>query len=233
MQTNEIKIFDSWLPNTEYMFRLGLCLEGHKFIIPSGNSNIVLVFDMEKEYGKTINIGKNNNGTMSMCKCGESYWLAPRRPGAIISWNPLSNEVVEYMNYPEGFESGRIVFSKNYSYEGDIIIPPAEANKCLIFAEGKLKIDEDIKWKINSGDIVEYLFETETERYYRELLPNGSSRYFKIGKADNSLSTYVFYLDNANERRRKIIEIAVANNEIIKEDSVMGLQGFISGISKE
>ncbi len=230
IQTSAIKIFDDWLSNTEYMFRIGLCLEENKLLIPSGINNAVLIFDMEKESGQMLHIGSNNNGAMSMCKVGENYWLAPRQPGSIVSWNPLSGKIAEYMSYPEGFEPGGIVFSKIYSYNGNIIFPPAKANCGLVFANGEFMIEKNIRWKTDSRSVFEYLFETETERYCRETFPDNSSRYIKISKSDNSLSAYTFFYDNSDAREKKMVEIAAANHETIRESATIGLREFIRGI---
>lgn len=231
IQTDEIKIFDGWISNTEYMFRNGICIEKNKFLIPSGNNNVVLVFDMEKESGRIMRIGTHNNGVMSMCKDKGNYWLAPRRPGPIISWNPLSGNVMEYMNYPDGFEAGEIVFAKVYVYDESVIFLPAKANCGLVFANGKLAMEKNIQWKTGAASIFEYLFETEKEYYCREALSDNSNRYIRISKADNSLSTYVFFYEDNGVRDKKMMETAIANREIVKESTGIKIWEFIRGIT--
>lgn len=230
LQTNKIKVFNEWIENDEYMFRIGVCVEGKNFIAANGKSNAVLIFDMEKESGKIVHIGSKNSGTMSMCKVGDDYWLAPRLPGAIVSWNPLSETVTEYDDFPMRFTSGNIVFSKLYTFEDKIIFPPAQANLALVYNNGKIEVDESIVWKKHNSSTLEYLFETEKDRYFREIANGESDRCIKISKSDNSLSEYAFCFLDDGKREKTMLEILSSKHVILRENRNIGLNDFIKGL---
>lgn len=231
IQTNEIEIINGWINDIEYYFRAKICLQNNKIIIPNGIGNEVFIFDLETEKGKIINIGSQNNGNMCVRKIRDKYWFAPRSPGAIISWNIVTNEIKEYENYPEDFEMGKITFSNIYSYREDIVFSPANANKGLVFSKEKLKVEKNIQWKSSDSSMVQHLFETETHYYYRELLAKNINRYFKINKIDNSLSDFRFYYMDTNEKKEIIIEKLLSKKKILKENVVIDLQDFINKIT--
>ncbi len=230
MQTKKIQVLDKWLENDTYFFRAGLYVNDNKIVIANGKSNAVLNFDMEKESGNIIHIGSENNGVMSICKEGDVYWFAPRLPGSIVAWNPLTDTVTEFDEYPQEFESGKIVFSYVYSLKNKIFFLPAKANKTIVFNNGNLEIEKNILWKENNQSTLEYLFETEEERYFRETGIDENDRYIKIGKRDNVLSEYDFYFLDDGKRDSLMIESMASNNEIVIENKYIGLNEFIRGL---
>lgn len=230
LQTNEVKVFDNWVSDERYVFLLGLCVENERFLIPNGNSNAVLVFDMDKEFGHIEHIGTNNQGAIDMCKMNDTYWLAPAYEGPIVSWNPLLKQVKEYSVYPPEFNVSRVVFANNYCYKDEIIFLPANSNHALAFMNGKLEIEKNQEWKQASTNRLEYLFETDTYRYYRELDMGNVSRFYKISKADNLLSTYSFFCFENGKRERKWVESMRTKCEMVIENDVITLDSFIQGI---
>lgn len=224
---NDIKLFDDWVPEDGYMFRRGIHVENDRFIIPSGNNNYILVFDMSKESGQMLEMGKSNNGMMSMCKVGENYWFAPRKKGSIISWNPTLNVVNEYKDYPYSFESGEIVFSNVFGYNESIFFSPARANNGVVIKDGKMEIDKHIHWKSHSNSMVEFLFESSLNRYYREIYSNGHSRYFKISKIDNGESQFEFYYKATVDMDKKMLNKAISDKELLEENEIFNLQNYL------
>ena len=230
LQTNELKVFEAWVSDERYMFTLGLCEENERFFIPSGNSNVMLIFDMDKEFGCIEHIGTNSRGAVDMCKLGDTYWLAPSYEGPIVSWNPSLKQVNEYSVYPSDFKAGRVVFASNYRYNDGIIFLPADSNCALTFINGKLEIEKSQQWKQSSASRLAYLFETDAYRYYRELDKEKVSRFYKISKADNTLSGYSFFYFENGERTKKWVEAMVAKQEVVKENDSMSLDSFIQEI---
>lgn len=228
-RSGNIQIFDQWLEEDEYFFRIGIDVDDKKIVMANGKSNAVLIFDMEKEVGEIKHIGSRNHGVMSICKSEDIYWLAPRLPGAIVAWDPVKDTVIEYNELPSEFEAGNIVFSNVYSVLDKIIFIPAKSNNGLVYDNGNICIYnlESLKKYSQSG--IEYLFETNTERYFREIKSDGGNRYIKISKSDNTVSEYSFsYLDNG-ERERFRLSVMSANHEIVKETQGFGLKELIRG----
>ena len=230
LQTNEVKVFDNWVPNEEYMFLLGLCTKDNRFFIPDGRSNKVLIFDMDKEVGQVEYIGNDNRGIMDMCEVNGTYWLAPSYEGSIISWNPKLGDIVEYSDYPSAFKGGRIVFANNYFYKDKIIFLPANANYGVVLSNGKLEIEENQQWKETFDNRLEYLFETDLYRYYRELNKKKICRFYKINKSDNSLLGYSFFYYENGKRIKSWVESMSVNCKVVRENSDICLIDFLQEI---
>lgn len=231
IRTNEIKVFEEWIPDTGYMFRKGLCIKEKQFLIPSGSNNAVLIFDMEKEIGNIVHVGMNNNGAMSMCSCDGRYWLAPRLDGAIISWEPNTGSVNEYMEYPSELQYEKIFFSKIYTYGGQIILVPASANAGLIISENVVRIDKSICWKEEMESNVEFLFETEEYLYFRERYRDrNQSRFFRVSKLTNIQTDYCFILPDSARQKQETIKLAIRQGKKIKESIRIGLQDLINSL---
>ena len=232
LQTNKVKVFDKWVPDKKYMFLLGLCIKDDRFFIPDGRSNMMLIFDMEKEVGQVEHIGSNNRGIIDMCEVNGTYWLAPSYEGPIISWNPELGDITEYSAYPSDFKGGRIVFANNYCYKDEIIFLPANANYGVVLTNGELEIEESQQWKETFENRLEYLFETDLHRYYRELNKEKISRFYKINKMDNSLSIYSFFYFENGKRIKSWVESMNVNCKVIRENSNICLTDFIQEILK-
>lgn len=228
IETHIMTVFNQWIEQDDYFFRFGFYLEQNKFILANGKSNAVLIFDLIKEEGEIIHIGKNNHGVMSIQKVNDTYWFAPRRPGAIVSWNSLTNEVNEYMDFPDEFFAGDIVFTRILYSRNRLVFPPAKANCAITISDGKLIIDNSFQWKTQSQSIVECLFETEDKWFYREATKNKGDRLFTISKIDNEQSNFCFSYEDNGERDRKIIE--ECGNRILHENKIVGLSELIHGI---
>ena len=229
LRTNDVKVFDNWVLDINYMFMNGLCVENESFLIPSGKSNIILIFDMNKETGYIERIG-NNQGTIDMCKFKDTYWLAPTYEGPIISWNPLEKQVKKYSAYPLEFKAGRVIFSNIYSYKEEIIFLPANSNYALSFINGDLEIEKSQQWKQDSTNRLIYLFETDLYRYYREVNNEKVIRFYKISKFDNLLTTYSFFYFENGQRIKKWVEAMIKKNEEVRENDVLTLNRFMQEI---
>ena len=121
---NLVKIYDEWIPEQGYFFRAKAYVEDNFFIIPDGQSNMLLSFDMEKQQAEIKRIGKNNNGVMKFCKKNDEFFFAPRLKGSIIRWNSKSGEIKEYGNYPIDFNGEQVVFSNCYALEDQVFFSP-------------------------------------------------------------------------------------------------------------
>lgn len=229
-KSKDMKIIDDWLEDDEYMFRGGYTVENNQIIMANGKSNAVLIFDMEKEKGNIIHIGTMNNGVMSICNTKEGIWFAPRLQGAIVLWKKETNEIIEFNEFPQGFISKEVVFSKVYGYKDGVEFVPAKANCALRYSNGKFIIVEFDKWKKHCNSVVECLFETEAYMYFREISDNKTCRYVRLDKVTNLISDWEFVWYDDDKREKDIIRICSENKKEIRENNNMGLREFIKGI---
>ncbi len=232
IDTKEVKLINSWIPENGYMFRRGVRARKNKIYAASGINNNVLIFDMDLESGDVIKVGKTNNGIMDMCECGEDFIMAPRKNGGVIRWNPESKIVDEYDKYPKEFEAGEIVFQYIYEFDSQIILVPAHASHGIRFKKENLFIDNDITWKNSRDNKISLIYEHENRVYFREYLGNSSIRFFYIEKNNNNLALCQFNVINFDERLKAIKKSAAENHEVIviKETSAFGLKEWIKSI---
>ena len=228
--TDEITLIDSWISDDTYLFRRAVCLRGNTLYAASGDNNHVLIFDMDSETGKIVNIGKFNHGIMDMCTCGDDFVMAPRNSGAVIQWNPASNEIREYGEYPEGFKPGDLVFETIYEYQSQLILAPGRSSFGIRLSKGRLLEESDIPWKSDSKNSVGLMFKTDDRLYFREKLPGGLNRFYFIDKKSNELHGCRFFVSNPKERRRAIAEAAIENQEAVRESPTFRLQDWIKTI---
>ena len=226
----EINIYDAWIAEDEYFFRLGLYVENDKIIVANGKSNAVLLFDLENESGTVEHVGRNNQGVMSICKVGNVYWLAPRLPGAIIAWNSATNTVEEYDSYPDDFVSGNIAFSFVFCNAEELIFMPAKANKGIILNQKKSNIRSFNFQRQYENSTVGYLFETNEERFFLETKDGISNRIFRISKNDHSISEHQFYFEDNGNRDKDIVWDIGKRHTVVKETTNFGLEDLIRGL---
>lgn len=230
LHTHKIVTISNWLPNDGYMFRRAVHIKENIIYAASGNNNNVLIFDLSSETGSIRKIGHMNNGIMDMCENGEYLIMAPRSEGAVVKWNIVTNEIKEYCDYPTEFNSGKIVFQCIYRCNRDFILVPAYASHGIRLSDEKLKIDEEIQWKMSPATKLELMFETVNEIYLREEQLNMSNRFYCVNKNDGTLLEFSFTITNSEERQKVIVQSAKENNEAIKETSSLGLQDWLKAM---
>lgn len=228
--TKEITVYNDWLEDDEYMFRNGIYIEGNSFVVANGKNNTVLIFDMEKEFGKIEHIGEHNNGMMSVCKLGDELWFAPRLHGAIMKRNCTTGKIDEFEDFPQEFISGRLVFTGNYTYNEKVIFVPLLSNYALVYENGEIKIDNTKPWKIYQKSGIELLFETEGFRFYREVSIGEKDRCFKVSKKNDELTEFEFYFNDDGKRERDVVKVTSSKQSDILENKIVGIREFIKGI---
>ena len=227
LSTYEIFVISNWIPDDGYMFRRAVCKRKNKIYAASGNNNNVLVFNIDTETGETLKIGEYNNGIMDLCLLNEDIIMVPRKQGAVVRWNPETNSIKEYIEYPEEFKSGQIVFQYVYSDDNQVTIVPAHASHGIRLLGDVLAIDNSIQWKTAGNSRIEFLFEAENYIYLREVFEDLSNRVFFVNKLSNSLRECKLFVVNTKERERSIIASSIDNHEIIKESASFGFREFL------
>ena len=231
IRNQSIKMYADWIEEDEYFFRRGIALEDKKIICANGKSNAVLIFDMKSETARIEHIGTENNGVAAMCKVNDEYWFAPRLPGAVVAWNPDKNIVREYNKFPKEFEMGSVAFVDVYNFFNKIVFVPSKSNCGLVYENG-----EFITIRFDAGDgylVMEYLFETGQDRYFREVNYQGESRFFKVSKESGVITESGFYCED-NSGMVKCMKSAIVDyKKTIKETVYFGLEEFIDKVFRE
>ena len=226
-QNDQVEYFDTWIKNEKYMFRKSVWIDGNRFYVPSVINNIVFRFNMDNCKGELLHIGKNNNGCWSMCKVGEDFWMAPKRQGPIIKWNVLNNTITEFNDYPEEFKGNGFLFTQIYCLNGQLSLIPACANM-----EIKVDLSTETIEKSNIIDkrensVVSILFELDEYIYLKEV-ENKSTRYIKLCKDNNLVTTYSFEINSDSDEYSQIFQNILKNRkEIVREADYFGLPEYI------
>ncbi len=118
----------SLMYENKYLFRKDGLLRGDKLFLPSSNSNAVLVFDFKSDNVNVVGVGENNNGSWSICDDGNELWIIPYAPGNVIKWNPETNMVSEFGDFPSGFTYMEKMFIKGIYDDEKIFAIPSGAN---------------------------------------------------------------------------------------------------------
>ena len=163
--------------------------------------------------------------------CGEKgkYWLAPRLSGSIVLWDIERNTVNEYITYPKDFETDKIVFSKNFLYKGTAFFVPASANRVITASSDMPELNIYSEWELCGESMIERLFESDDYYYFREKCKSTEwNRHFKISKKDNTLSNFLFIVNNSEKQKKEFFEALTEQDEIIREASFFGLEDFLN-----
>ena len=168
---------------------------------------------------------------MCMIKVGANYICAPRIPGPIVSWNPSNNIVKEYNGFPDTFVADALVseasvFAHMYQHDGKLYFVPGKASRGVIFENGIIREDTENNWKMHQNSLIEFLFETNTDYYYREIVPS-KSFFFKVKKSSGERTDFEFSVVNRNKERIMSISSAKKTGEILYESFNLALRDLL------
>ena len=152
----------------------GGCREKNgKLYLTSPTDKKVLILDMETRKGIVTEIPiKSQCGYRTIMVYKDDFWLLPYEGEKmnIICWNPDTNEVREYDQFPLGFQcvdSERPFFNGTF-YQNYLYLAPDCANMYI-----RLNIDtgEMTEWKLSfpEGEGKEYFYTTVRSSFLREL----------------------------------------------------------------
>ena len=126
-QTDEVSYYTDFLieftgAEDGILFQQGACIRDYKLYIASAFDNRILIFNMES--GKYIikKVGsKTDNGCWSMVDDGTDFWIIPIKGNTVIRWNPVTDEVSEYSQYPRDFSCKN--FDYGFDCQTDLFLP--------------------------------------------------------------------------------------------------------------
>lgn len=228
--TEKLSLINQWVGNDDYMFRRGIVVKNNFFYVANGSNNIVLIFDMNKEEGRIQRVGTNNNGVQDMCEFEGYLVLAPRECGAVVKWNPETNKIWEFREYPQGFNPQKIVFTDVYDFGAELLFVPANSNCGIRLSGEKLIMETEIQWKHKSENKIEFLFETSGKIYFREINRDSTNTCYFVDRQNNKLMECQFTIINSETCKNHIINASIESNEILKESVSIGLDDWLKTI---
>ncbi len=236
VETGKLEYFNNWVPEEGFFFRKGVFAEKNTFYVPSANNNFVLQFDMQTQEGKLFRVGQHNQGCWSICRCGTDYWLAPKKPGAVLKWKPLTNEVTEYDNYPPGFCDNGFAFTKIYPYQDKVYLIPAHANMSLSVSILDGSMENGRLFEVEDKMQVGFMF-TLGQKYYLMCVPEKGARtlerkYICLDISDNRTYPYAFRFTEGRKALGKEL-IEQQESDEIKESNVFGLEDLIETLADD
>lgn len=172
------------------LFHFGVDVQDNRLFLASVNKNKVLEFNMDTEKSIIHTVGTKENGYRHMAFDGNNYWLIPFTNGLdpyIVKWNPKTEKVVTYKDFPDGFQikvNPRVSYKKVEDIAAFIstvscgkftYIFPATANMILkidtetdIISELKLDLPyTECDWKDKYyNNITNYIFAKKIDKTY-------------------------------------------------------------------
>ncbi len=147
VETYALETMDSWINgqlencriSEDAYFRGDYVRDGDTLYFSLCNAHAVLEFHLDNGQSAIHNVGEKGYSTIA--SDGQRFWMAPRRSGAIVSWDPVTDERAEYQGYPEGYQHGGFVGS--FYENGYVWMFPETANQVLKVDTETGRIEED------------------------------------------------------------------------------------------
>ncbi len=226
--TRTLSVINNWIPKEGYFFRGGMYIDGAHVYAPNGIDNRVLDFNMRDNRAAVYRIGKNNHGGMCIYKYGDWIWIIPRRKGAVVRWNIRSGEINEIVDFPDGFHSEKIVFSKVLPNRNELILIPASANRMIKIDVDTKEISVDDRWIPHEDSVTACMFETESHVYLREVSSIDDVVYrYKMQKNDLKIESYGFIVKNDVDRKQIFFAHSKEKRDSIQENKYFDLDDFL------
>lgn len=125
--------FETWVRTHQYV-----CIIDHCFWVALEGNNILLQYNMETKEYFFWNVGRKNMQYVTVSFDGEYFWLSGEEK-SIVRWKKEIDEVKEFENFPEGFESEnkragvKELFSCGYIWNDSIYFAPLNSNMLVKF----------------------------------------------------------------------------------------------------
>jgi len=212
--TDWVKLFAGISEGTGPYF-WGVCISGNKIFMPTMNTNAVVAFDMDRCVSQLYEAGSKGQKYGEICFDGENYWLVPLYDGAIVKWNPDTNECNEYSGYPAGFEFGKPDVGINFGaitfVDGYIWLLPWRANMAIKInvLDGSMSAAEEFMDECNCEG--EEVFKWN---YYISLAA-GDKLYARTGKTNR----FIEYDFKTKQRREEGIALSQETVQKLSESN--------------
>ncbi len=190
--TGRVDYFDDWLCEAQKLifdtsdgfFRSCGIKEDNCFITPFCNANAILVFNYKEMKYRIVELGTENNGYSGIVRCGDNYWLSPRRGDMYAlqcdnDFNQIRRINIENSSFFSGIEingNKPVIFSyrlmKN-SYEEISFVPNVE----MLSVDGEYSAYVDtLSLKLSIVDRKHTIYESEV------LIPKSNPEIVGVGR---------------------------------------------------
>lgn len=126
----------------ELYFRGDFVYKENTVYLASGRDNTVLMYHLDTQTYKWIEIGKKENRYSGIMWDGKNYWLSPRKNTSIVKWDG-NNRITEY-EIPEEEKVRDIAYAGVIKRNDQIIIPAlvrSGANTIILMDDGSMDFD--------------------------------------------------------------------------------------------
>lgn len=97
-----------------------------------GCINAIVQINLQTYASEIIIVPSSSDGYCGIIKLSDDFWLAPVMSGGVVKYCSETNKVVEYNDYPNGFECPAVPFQKIYRYNNSLLLLPALANQFVL-----------------------------------------------------------------------------------------------------
>lgn len=172
-------------------FQQGVCIRGRYLYMASAFDNRVLVFNMDSGKYKIKIVGQRiDGGCWYMTDDGTDFWIVPIKGNVVTRWNPETDRVWEYSQYPaelscwnniSGYPCQDRPFSSVLSFDEFVLLVPFWSNMFI-------KIDKK-SGKISKWETPFVMVQTPKNCYFKNLSLFGATE--KI--SPTSFITFSYY----------------------------------------
>lgn len=236
LETNYIPIQTDDRP---IFFRAGGCqVRGH-YYIPSAKGGIILEIDPVTEYVKSHFWGTEDDGAWAMAFDEEKFWLTPHadKEGFRI-WEPGNGIVQEIADFPEGYQAGKMPYTRCYCVDNKILCPPYDANMMIALDTKEKKIKKVEQSIFLGGKISGISFLLDSYVFLKIRNEEESSWYIQTGKdfcvdirtMEQTEYGFVFCENMGRFFTDRIKKLSLWN-DFMEENEKLGLEGFLVVLS--
>lgn len=172
----------------ELYFRGDYVCNGDMLYLASGRDNKVLIFNLNTQSYKWIEIGKEKNRYSGIMWDGNNYWLAPRKNTPIVKWDGNDN-VTEY-EIPKEKRVNNIAYAGIIKRDNQIIIPAltkSGADTIILTSNGIMKFDRKEYFFYKKTECGDYLAQ-DSDGHILFISSKGIKKQYDYDLSDNNLS---------------------------------------------
>lgn len=237
--TGETEYYTEWISEFVGQLQPGIsalfnssCRNNSIVMAVSFYTNAVLLFDMETCKATVHKISDKVTGWTDVCFDGTDYWLVPKNDISIVRWNPTTNAVIEYGDFPANLVLGEYRFGKIICAFDYIWVFPHKGNMLLKINKhnGKMIVLKEFNSVLN-----------EKSRYFSVYLYG--KKIYAIPVTGNIIEEYDVTTDTMNIRTLHIedisaelvpantISLTTLSSLLYREGGLFNTEQFLSKVS--
>lgn len=194
--------------------------KGDKLYLASGRDNKVLVYHLDTQTYKWIEIGKKNNRYSGIMWDGNNYWISPRKNTSIVKWD--GNDIVTEYEIPEEKRVNGISYAGIIKRKDQIIIPAlakSGADTIILANDGSMEFDKKQYRFYKKTEDEDYIAQ-DSEGQVLFISAKGIKKQYKCDLSRERLSAL---LSIANISEIDMVKMINEENEPFSLSSLMSL----------